>query len=407
MDELVELIRHRLWRDGKSVRYWLRKIREYRDMAWDAAREEDKEFAYVYAFKAAVLIFDKMPKLEDFRGLVSPQQQNNLAEHGHQLIELITQLTPQLRQEYDDWIQQERLRIDAVEAVRSASKAPAEATAAAPSEASEAAPAQESSSAPSGPPPEYDGGSMQLEVETEKQRQLRLSAADISRPGTPVSHDTPIPAELLSGPPPSSPITATRRDLKDDDGDGYNDSDNCDYGESHWAGGRLPSYNEVLEEILQEGPTGAFSSSAAATLSPDYREDNGSDYNIEVVEPDVSREATPQPEESPVDEKKQLKRREEQNKASDSEPVAIAQLSPSLSRRSSISKDKTNNSGTRDSDSRNADPSSAQAGESFDLKELEKALDKAKDQLKLLKSSGAPIPAGIKQKIVELSPFLV
>ncbi|KAJ2932210.1 hypothetical protein H1R20_g4904, partial [Candolleomyces eurysporus] len=403
MDELVELIRHRLWREGKSVRYWLRKIREYRDMAWDAAREEDKEFAYVYAFKAAVLIFDKMPKLEDFRDLLDVQQKNNLAEHGHQLIELINQLTPQLRQEYDQWIQEERLRIDAVEAVRQTALAPTEATTAAPSVASQAPLAQESSP-PSGPPPEYDSGPMQLEVETEKQRQLRLSAADISRPGTPVSHDTPIPAELLSGPPPSSPITATRRDLKDD-GDSYDeDSNDCDYGESHWAGGRLPSYNEVLAEILQEGPTGTFSSSAAATLSPDYREDHGNEYNIEVVEPDVSREATPQPEESPVDEKKQLKRREEQNKAS--EPVAVAPLSPSLSRRSSISKDKTSNSGSRDSCPRNADLPTAQAGEIFDLKVLERALDTLNSQLELFRSSGAQLPVDIRMKILGLPQFL-
>ncbi|KAJ2932212.1 hypothetical protein H1R20_g4901, partial [Candolleomyces eurysporus] len=196
MDELVELIRHRLWREGKSVRYWLRKIREYRDMAWDAAREEDKEFAYVYAFKAAVLIFDKMPELEEFRDLLDVQQKNNLAEHGRRLIELINQLTPQLRQEYDQWIQEERLRIDAAEAARQTAQAPTEATMAGPSVASQAPLAQESSP-PSGPPPEFDGGPMQLEVEPEKQRQLRLSAADISGPDTPVSHDTPIPPPAL------------------------------------------------------------------------------------------------------------------------------------------------------------------------------------------------------------------
>ncbi|KAJ2935772.1 hypothetical protein H1R20_g1324, partial [Candolleomyces eurysporus] len=114
MDELVELIRDRLWREGKSVRYWLKKIREYRDMAWDAEREGDKEFAYVYAFRAAVLIFDKMPKLEDFRELVDIHRKSNLAEHGRQLIELVNRLTPQLRQEYDEWIQEERLKVEAV-----------------------------------------------------------------------------------------------------------------------------------------------------------------------------------------------------------------------------------------------------------------------------------------------------
>ncbi|RXW13237.1 hypothetical protein EST38_g12622 [Candolleomyces aberdarensis] len=276
MDELVELIRHSLWRERRSVRYWLKKIQEYRDMAWDAAREEDKEFAYVYAFKAAVLIFDKMPKLEDFRELLDLQRKKDLAEHGHQLIELINRLTPQLRQEHDEWIQEERTRVEAVEAVRQA-KVPSEATPSAPNEVSQGTyesmelrrsidtsflfcsisikdsqdPPAKSPPSPSGLAPEAYGDSTQLEPEIEKKRRMRLLAAEISRPGIPVSHDTPLPPELLNGPPPSSPTAASQPDLKNN---GYGeDLNDGDYGESRWASGR-GSHDTLLPSELFNGP---------------------------------------------------------------------------------------------------------------------------------------------------------
>lgn len=446
------------------MRYWLKKIREYRDMAWDAARDDDKEFAYVYAFKAAVLIFDKMPKLEDFRTLLDVHQKENLADHGRQLIELINSLTPQLQREYDQWMEAERLKVEAVEARRA--QAAAEAALAALQEATQApqratsesistVTAEDSQvavpaeSTPQSPPPDYFNGAlgMELQAETDKQRQMRLLAADISRPNTPVSHDTPLPSELLSGPPTSSPITgASHPDgLKSDrNGDDSElDLSEEDYGESHWACGRLPSYEDVLVEILQEGPglsatsggggSGGLSASCGAVgansgagrdgaPTPERREDNdnGSDYNIQVVEPGGLTPLSPQFKDLPplpVDEKKELQRREREEGMSNGAPEPVVaprptSPSPGLSRRSSIAKDKKKGMQARNPDAEPSSSSCAQPAnnEGFNLHVLEMALDTVYAQLEFLGSSGngtVQLPRDVKRKIANLNLFLI
>jgi hypothetical protein len=124
--------------------------------------------------------------------------------------------------------------------------------------------------------------------------------------------------------------------------------------------------------------------------------DGGSDYNIQVVEPDAasSRYVTPQafPESLPAE--------DEGNTAFE---VGLASRGRSSSRRSSVTKDKSR---SRSGDFRVSNPSLTQEEE--DLRDVGVALDGVYRQLALLRKGGLrKLPEDIRKKIEDLKQFLL